>query len=209
MAFRLAVANNIFGAVQADWTGCSGGFSMNLKYRLFLGLAATFVIVTAPAHAQDEPSLGDLARQQRQQKEQAKTTPGKDAKPSKVITNEQLPAHSEPSSSATAAGGKGSHHSLPAPSDESKQPGEYWKSQILAQKSQIDGLQKQMDEVNESIRFAPGNCVGHCVEWNEHQKQKQEQVERMQAQLEEQKKRLDEMQEAARQQGYGSSVYDP
>ena len=31
----------------------------------------------------------------------------------------------------------------------------------------------------------------------------------MQAQLEEQKKRLDEMQESARKQGYGSSVYDP
>ena len=31
----------------------------------------------------------------------------------------------------------------------------------------------------------------------------------MQTQMEEQKKRLDEMQESARRQGYGSSVYDP
>jgi len=31
----------------------------------------------------------------------------------------------------------------------------------------------------------------------------------MQSQLSEQKKRLDEMQESARKQGYGSSVYDP
>jgi hypothetical protein len=31
----------------------------------------------------------------------------------------------------------------------------------------------------------------------------------MQAQLEDMKKRLDETQEAARKQGYGSSVYDP
>jgi hypothetical protein len=31
----------------------------------------------------------------------------------------------------------------------------------------------------------------------------------MQSQLEQQKKRLEEMQDAARKQGYGSSVYDP
>jgi hypothetical protein len=31
----------------------------------------------------------------------------------------------------------------------------------------------------------------------------------MQQQLEEQKRRLDDMQESARKQGYGSSVYDP
>jgi hypothetical protein len=31
----------------------------------------------------------------------------------------------------------------------------------------------------------------------------------MKAQLEDQQKRLEDMQEAARQQGYGSAVYDP
>jgi hypothetical protein len=31
----------------------------------------------------------------------------------------------------------------------------------------------------------------------------------MQVQLEEQKKRLEELQESARKQGYGSSIYDP
>jgi hypothetical protein len=47
------------------------------------------------------------------------------------------------------------------------------------------------------------------VQWNERQKEKQQEVERGQAQLAEQKKRLDDMQESARRQGYGSSVYDP
>jgi predicted ribosome quality control (RQC) complex YloA/Tae2 family protein len=47
------------------------------------------------------------------------------------------------------------------------------------------------------------------VGWNERQREKQQRVERMQAQLQEQKRRLEEMQDSARKQGYGSSVYDP
>jgi uncharacterized coiled-coil protein SlyX len=47
------------------------------------------------------------------------------------------------------------------------------------------------------------------VQWNERQKQKQQEVERMRSQLETQKKRLQSMQESARQQGYGGTVYDP
>jgi hypothetical protein len=46
------------------------------------------------------------------------------------------------------------------------------------------------------------------VQWNERQKEKQDQVESMKAQLEEQKKQLENMQESARKQGFGSSVYE-
>jgi predicted ribosome quality control (RQC) complex YloA/Tae2 family protein len=47
------------------------------------------------------------------------------------------------------------------------------------------------------------------VQWNERQKEKQQQVERLKSQLEDQQKRLEDMQEQARKQGYGTSVYDP
>jgi hypothetical protein len=47
------------------------------------------------------------------------------------------------------------------------------------------------------------------VQWNERQQQKQQQVEVMKSQLEDQQKKLEDMQDSARQQGYGSSVYDP
>jgi hypothetical protein len=47
------------------------------------------------------------------------------------------------------------------------------------------------------------------VGWNERQREKQERVERMRLQFEDQKRRLDDTQESARKQGYGSSVYDP
>jgi len=179
---------------------------MRTRYRSSVFFLAALSLIVATACAQDSPSLGDLARQQRQQKEQSKTA-GKDAKPTKVITNEELPGHS-----VMAAGSVLSAEGTaqPAASSEGpKQPAEQWKSQILAQKNQIATMQSQVDDLNESIRFAPANCVANCVAWNEHQKEKQQQVERMQAQLEDMKKHLDEMQESARKQGYGSSVYDP
>jgi predicted RNase H-like nuclease (RuvC/YqgF family) len=180
---------------------------MGTRRKLVLVLGAVTVFAEA-AYTQDAPSLGDLARQQRLQKVQSKTASGKDAKSSKVITNEEISEHTSPAP-ALAAADEERGTSMPANSNGPKQPAEEVKSQIQAQKTQISSLQKQIDEVNESIRFAPANCVRNCEQWNAHQQEKQQQVERMQAQIAEQKKRLDEMQESARHQGYGSAVYDP
>jgi hypothetical protein len=177
---------------------------MKIRNSFFLGLA-TASILAVTSFAQESPSLGDLARQQRQQKEQAKSGDSKDPKASKIITNEQIPEHPEATPQTRSDNGR----SMPFPSNGMKQPPEYFKSQIQAQKSQIASLQRQMDQTNESIKFAPANCVGRCVQWNERQRQKQQQAERMQEQLQEEKKHLEEMQESARKQGYGSSVYDP
>ena len=181
---------------------------MSMSCRLVLVFVAAVGVSAGSANGQDSPPLGDLARQQRLQKEQSKTAQGKDAKPSKVITNEELPEHAG-SPTPLAAKGEDSETSLTVPANGAKQPAESVKSQILTQKTQIASLQKQVDEINDSIRFAPANCVENCVEWNEKQKEKQQQVERLQSQLEENKKHLDEMQDSARKQGFGSSVYDP
>jgi hypothetical protein len=170
---------------------------------VLVALAICLLAIACPA--QDSPSLGDLARQQRQQKEQAKATSNK---PRKVITNDQLPERSNESSKSGKVADKDSV-STSATENGAKPSGEEAKSQILAEKNQISSLQAQIDELNQSIHFAPANCVANCVSWNERQEQKQKQVEEMQAQLEEQKKQLEEMQESARKLGYGSSVYDP
>ena len=182
---------------------------MSTRRRLTFVLipAAVVSLFAGNVCGQDSPSLGDLARQQRQQKEQSKTAQTKDAKNSKVITNEEIPERAE-----RVLPGRSNQErsdSSPASSDGHKLPAEHWKAQIVGQKNEIDSLQRQVDELSESIRFAPANCVANCVGWNERQREKQQRVERMQAQLEEQKRRLDDMQESARKQGYGSSVYDP
>lgn len=183
-----------------------------MKDKFLVVISAGAFLLTAAAFAQDSdsPSLGDLARQQRQL--HAKTAKTKDGKTPKVFTNTDLPAHSDDADhsddSATQASDPGKAP-LPVPSGGPKQGSEQVKSQIRDQKSEIAELQKEIDDLNGSIRFAPGNCVRGCEQWNQHQEQKQQQVEQMQSQLAEQKKQLEEMQESARKQGFGSSVYDP
>jgi hypothetical protein len=185
---------------------------MCTRSRLVLGLAAAVSLLVMATNAQDTQSLGDVARQQRLQREKSKATldkdkdKNKDAKPSKVITNEEIP---EQAASVTEAASDSGTATV-APADGTKPLAEEGvKSQIQAQKGQIQSLQKQIDEVNESIKFAPANCVSGCEQWNERQKGKQQQAERMQAQLDELKKHLEEMQESARKQGLGNSVYEP
>ena len=96
-----------------------------------------------------------------------------------------------------------------APANAPKQSTDDIKAQIQQQKNNVASLEAQIASLNASIQFAPPNCVENCVQWNEVQKQKQSQVENMRLQLSDQKKHLEEMQESARKQGYGSSVYDP
>ena len=90
-----------------------------------------------------------------------------------------------------------------------KIPAEQWQSQIQNQKNAIASLQREIASLSESIHYAGGNCVANCVQWNERQKEKQDQIESMKAQLEQQQRRLEDLQDAAREQGFGSSVYDP
>jgi hypothetical protein len=173
--------------------------------------------------AQDSQSLGDVARQARAQK-QAKgngskaSSDSKDQdsnsaessrpKASRVITNDDSPNTTD----LTPTVAKQSLENTAAPVQSAGNrdaQGEHWKSQIQSQKEAIASLQSQITELGSSIHYAGANCVANCEKWNENQQRKQEQVEAMKAQLEEQKQHLEEMQEQARKQGFGSSVYDP
>jgi len=146
-------------------------------------------------------SLGDVARQNRE-KQKAKDASA--AKP-KVITNETLPKN--PDSDAPPPQSEAKTPASKTPS--AGQSAEQWKSQILAQKNAIATLQAQIDKLNDSIHFVVANEYYNGVQYNQHQVKKQENVAQLQQQLEEQKKRLAEMQEAARQAGMGNAVYDP
>jgi hypothetical protein len=169
------------------------------KRRLFLGFAAAASLFAVFACAQDSPSLGDLARQQRQQKEQAKPVQ------IKVVTNEEIPEHSDSTPEAASPDTGSAYPS----SHGRKESAERVKAQIRAQENQIAILQRRIDEVTKSIPRAPIDCANGCPRWNERYGRKELQIERMQAQLQDEKRHLGEMQESARKQGYGSSVYDP
>jgi len=128
---------------------------MSTRWRFLTLVAGAALFAVATGGAQDSPSLGDLARQQRQKKEQPKTASSKDAKSSKVVTNEAMagPAAGTPASVAVAGDGE-----KPAASSSGAKPSsEDLKAQILAQKNQIAQLQSQISILNASIQFAPAN----------------------------------------------------
>jgi len=205
--------------------------------RFLIVLSAGAMIPVLAAYGQeDAPSLGDVARQARQQKQQkdaqSRDAQSKDAQPTapaqskdlpskvasakdgqakgpkKIVTNEEIPEHIGPTSTLPPSTKTGTFN--PPPNDEDvKAPPQYWKSQILAQKAAITSLQSQISNLQASIQYAGGNCVSGCVEWNERQQQKQQELEGMKSQLEAMQSRLEEMQDMARKQGYGTAVYDP
>ncbi|MGA8491821.1 MAG: hypothetical protein WB711_15450 [Terriglobales bacterium] len=162
-------------------------------------VAGVICFAVASGYAQ---SLGDVAREQRQKQAQAKDAHA----PRKVLTNEDLPESAEPESSTSIT----DHDNTPAPpASNDVRAGEQWKAKIEMQKNSIASLQSQIDRLNSSIHFAPGNCVRNCVLHNERQIDKQDEVQRVQKQLDEQKQKLENMQESARKAGLGSSVYEP
>jgi hypothetical protein len=202
-----------------------------------LGLALAAIALTGViAYAQDDaPPLGDVARQARAQKQPK--NPSKDlpkdpsqqaAKPagassagtskdnaqprsSHVITNEELPAHESATRRETRV--DGNQPQADATEDETPQEhgsvAQQWKEQIQAQKTTIANLQGQIDDLNKSIQYAPANCVENCRQWNEQQQRKQQQVDSLKTQLEELQHHLEDMQDNARKQGFGSNIYDP
>ena len=126
-----------------------------------------------------------------------------------VVTNDEIPEHVGPIGTS-ASGYQDRQYAYQQPSyGNNKLPAEAWSSQILSVKTYIASLQSNIKSLESSIHYAGGSCVSNCVQWNERQQQKQQQVEVMKTQLEEQQKHLEDMQESARKQGYGSSVYDP
>jgi hypothetical protein len=169
---------------------------MRQTYRTIAGFAGLFFLFITVSYGQ---SLGDVARQQRQD-QQAK----KEKAAPKVITNEDLPEHAQADGDSEQA--DQSHESVPHHTSKSA---EQWKEEIEAQKHTVANLQDQMDRLSGTIHYVEANRYYNGVQHNLRQEQKELQVLRMQQQLDAQKKRLDDMQEAARKDGFGNAVYEP
>ncbi len=180
-----------------------------MRRDLKLLFCLAILALTTIAFAQ-EPSLGDVARQER--KRQA-SKPANTA--SKVVTDEDMPSHPEAedltaqpgSDEEDAATGQANGSSTSEP--RAGHTAQEWKAQILAQKRAVAVQQQQVDRMRASIHFVEANRYWNGAQYNERQRRRQIQVEQMQKQLEQQKKRLEDMQEAARRAGFGNSVYDP
>ncbi|HEV3513651.1 MAG TPA: hypothetical protein VGS05_18220 [Candidatus Sulfotelmatobacter sp.] len=184
--------------------------------RFVLTYAAGILAWAAAGLAQDSQSIADVARQTRQKQQQqaaaasdaangpADPSAKVPAKAAHVYTNDEIPEHTGPdvnSSPRTPAGTRENYKG-------GKQSAEQWKSQIRQLKNNIASLHRQIDNIQNSVRFAGGNYERHVL-YNDRQRQKEQQVENLKSQLDQQQKRLEDMQEQARHQGYSSAVYDP
>lgn len=150
-------------------------------------------------------SLGEVARAQRQ-KQKAKETQTSGT-PRKVVTDEDMPEH--PEAAVEDSTSKSDNAQTETPKASGQQSAEAVKAAITAQKNVIASLQTQCDKLSESIHYVQANLYVNGAEYNRYQQQKQQQLQRAQAQLADQKKKLEDMQEAARHAGFGSAVYDP
>jgi hypothetical protein len=204
-----------------------------MRQLVLVVLALSLLCVIANAQDQDSPSLGDVARQNRTRQQpkdakdgQTKAAPTGDPpkaisatdvtaktavapRASRVITNEDLPEHTVSPAPSKSNSKVSSRENLDPGGNQRQVLAGQFQSRIRDQKNAITELQNQIAALSDSIHYAGGNCVANCVQWNEHQQRKQQEVDGMKAQLEEAQRRLDEMREAARKQGFGSSVSDP
>lgn len=164
-----------------------------------LNLLIVVIFLAAAAYGQ---SLGDVARQQRQKPAQ------KSPAPRKVITDDDMPSHPAESGDSSAQSPSRSDPGEGPPINSSSN-GAQLKAGFSAQKQRIKNFQQQLDNLRASVHYVEANRYTNGVQYNQDQLRKQQEAERMQKQLEDAKKDLQAMQDAARKAGFGSAVYDP
>jgi len=166
-------------------------------------------------------SLGDVARENREKK----TEDAAAAQP-KVITNNDLPkdpdANQEPGAAQPGARAAVSSEAADHLSADRRfadhrsaeqrlaeqRAADQWKRQILAQKNRMVTLQARTDQLNAAIQSANGS-VQYEGPANRYQARQLQRVAQIQQQLDEQTRKLDHMQDAARRAGMHTAVYDP
>ncbi len=162
----------------------------------------------AMGQSQGGDSLGDLARANRakqQAEEAAGITP-------KVITNQDLPSapSSIPESSEPMTTVSGVKRSVDSYSERRANQrleaeyrgGEQWRARIQDQEARIADLQARINRVNESMRAAVGTAQ-YDTPVSRYQSIQLERLAHMREMMEQQQRRLEMMQDAARLTGMG------
>jgi hypothetical protein len=185
---------------------------------ILLLLAAATLLCPSLARAQDSQSLGDAARQARLQKHE-KDAKAKDAPtpanaaqpatpPKKVVTNDDIPEHVGSTLTSPSRTSSSPPDYVPQSHGPRKLTAEQWKTLIQAAKNALASQQRQIDRLSELLQH-PETCIADCAQRNERQREKEVQLDAMKAQLGQRQKMLEELQDAARKQGFGNAVYDP
>jgi hypothetical protein len=177
-------------------------------------VTATFAIATlavtgwlsgaALGQSQSGESLGDVARANRANQQTTGAAP-------KVITNQDLPAGStevpqtvDANAMTTVSGvqktNRAGDQRLSNRLQSEQRVGAEWKARIQAQEDRIADLQARIDHVSASIHSAVGTAE-YDTPANRYQAVQSERLAMMQDMLDQQKRRLATMQDAARHAG--------
>lgn len=190
--------------------------------RMFLRMLAIVLLITAASYGQ---SLGDIARENREKKAEDASTA-----PPKVITNQNLPKDPDanhgpvaaPQVASAAASSNTDRLSAEQHAAEQRLAEQHladqraaqqraaaqWKRQILEQKNRMATLQARIDQLHASIQSVNGSVQSEGP-YNRYQARQLERVTQIQQQLDQQKRKLEKMQDAARHAGMHTAVYDP
>ncbi len=181
---------------------------------LLLNLMGVALALQSAGYAQ---SLGDVARDNRD-KQNAQASADATAQP-RVITNKDLPKDpnaspatvqplTEPSASVSTADRLAAEHRSAEQRRAEQRATIQWRSQALAQKAKIANLQARIDQLHASIQAAGGSVQSEGP-LNRYQAWQLQRAAQIQLQLDEQKRKLDQMQDSARHAGMHTAVYDP
>ncbi|HWC16522.1 MAG TPA: hypothetical protein VG498_05885 [Terriglobales bacterium] len=170
-----------------------------------IALAIVCLLVSG-AQAQ---SLGDVARQQKKAQHSGTVS-------NRVLTNDDL--HSDSSSEPETTSGTNQKKPAKPKSTSDQQPqttagkisAEEFKEKIQKQKDEIAAIQERIDKLQSTINYVQNNrnIYTNAPEYNDVQKRKQQQIDQLNGILRERLNELKDLQEQARQAGYGSSVYN-
>jgi hypothetical protein len=154
-------------------------------------------------------SLGDIARENREKQdaeEASGTVP-------KVITNKDLPARAEADAGPSEAGtnnaaSQADDHRFIEQRVAEQRSAEQWSRAILGQENKITNLQARIDQINRSIHSVGGSAE-YEGPYNRYQARQLQRIARIQERLDEQERKLEAMQDAARHAGMHTLAYDP
>jgi hypothetical protein len=187
----------------------------SLARAMFFKVLAIAFLMILTAYGQ---SLGEIARKNRE-KQKAEDASSSTATP-KVITNKDLPKDLEEQGpqlsvndgSQSIANRRKADHVAEQHFERQRlveqRAANQWKRQIMEQKSKMANLQARIDQLNASIRLENGSTQYEGPN-GRGQARQMGLVAQAQLQLNEQQRKLTQMQEAARRAGMHTVVYDP
>jgi predicted RNase H-like nuclease (RuvC/YqgF family) len=183
-------------------------------------LAIALAIIATMISSAYGQSLGDVARENRQKKGDNTSA----AQPN-VITNQDLPkdpaadqAAPEVQPTIGPPANKSSEQSAADRRTEQRfaqqrlaeqRAAEQWKRRILTQKDKILTLQTRIAHLKATLQFADVSTYPYAGPYNRDQARQLQRITQLQEELDEQQRKLDQMQDAARHAGMHTAVYDP